>query len=172
MSSIKPPHIRREEANQKMIQRVKNMSENIPLKQITNNAPTTSRLKSRRPFYKSELEEYNATEAWQTEWTENTPAGGNIIDDVTQPLPGFKNQTRKYWVTSNRLLTGHGRTASNMHRWKLKDSPICTHCNESPETTDHLVLNCPITKLKGGYETIRTADNDFTTWVDAFNLEV
>ena len=155
-----------------MLQRVKEMPENIPLKRIVNNAPTTSRLKSRKPFYKSELEEYNAANAWQAEWVESIPRGGNIIEDITQPLPGFKTQKRKYWVTANRLLTGHGRTASNMHKWKLKDSPMCSHCKENPETTDHLVLNCPITKLKGGYQTIWAAEDDFTSWVDAFNLEV
>ena len=171
-SSLTPPHIRRENANQEMVQRVKDMPENMPLKQIMNNAPTTTRLKSRRPFYRSEVEEYNAEEAWRAEWAGNTPRGGNIIQDVTQPLPGFKHQKRKYWVTGNRLLTGHGRTACNMHRWGLRDSPMCLHCRGGPETPDHLVLNCPVTKLGGGYETVKEAGDVFTSWVDTFNLEV
>ena len=100
-----------------MINKTKTMGLHIPLKHVTENAPTTSRLKSRRPFHKSELEEFNPTEAWKMmEWAENTPTGGGLIEDPTQPVPGFREQTRKHWVTSNRLRTRHGRTAANMHR--------------------------------------------------------
>ena len=172
MCAIAPPHIRREEASQRTMQRIKTMPDNIPLRQVTNNAPATTRLKSRKPFYNSGHEDFNPVEAWNKEWTEKTPTGGAIIENAAQSLPGLRNYTWKYWVASNRLLTRHGRTASNMHKWHLKDSPTCPHCETTPQTTDHLVLHCPVTRLEGGYETILSDENTFTTWIDTFKLEV
>ena len=172
MSAIAPPHLRREEANQTWIQRAKDSEQNIPLKEIFNNAPKTSRLKSRKPFYKSEIIDFNTTEAWKTEWTNDTPRGGDLITDPTQRLPGFQTGKRKYWVYSNRLRSKHGRTAANMHRWGLRDSPTCPRCQEAPQDTDHLVIHCPETRLEGGYETVNSFDEAFTSWIDKNKLEV
>ena len=172
LSSLTPPHIRREVANQRMIKKIKDMPKHIPLKQIVESAPTTTRLRSRRPFYKSELEDFNPIESWRSEWANNTPTGGNLIGDPTQPVPGFGVQTRKHWVVSNRLLSRHGRTAANMHKWGLKDSQICPRCNGAPETSDHIVLHCRVTKLDGGYQTILNAGENLTNWIDQHKLEV
>ena len=172
LSSILPPHVRREEATQKMIALIKHMPDNIPLKEVMNNAPITSRLKSRRPFYKAGIDDYDQTEQCRKEWKQSTPKGGSIIEDPTKRLPGFEKSPRKQWITSNRLLTGHGRTASNMYKWRLRDSPTCQRCNEAPETTDHIVLHCPISKLEGGYKTILESDELLKTWIELFNVEV
>ena len=66
----------------------------------------------------------------------------------------------------------HGRTASNMYKWYLKDSPTCQYCKAAPKTTDHIVLNCPVTRLEGGYETILSNKVTFTSWLDRHKLEV
>ena len=165
MSAIQPPHIRREEANQRMIKKIKTMPDTIPLKHITDKAPVTTRLKSRKPSYNSQQEDFNATEAWNREWAEKTPIGGTLIEDVAQPLPGFGTYERRLWVASNRLLSRHDRTASNMYKWHLKDSPTCPYCKAA-------VLNCPVTRLEGGYETILSNKVTFTSWLDRHKLEV
>ena len=172
MSSIAPPHIRREEANQKLINQLEETPDDIPLKQMVNSAPSTSRLKSRRPFYRSKLDGFNVTDAWTAEWTQDIPRGGHVIKDPTVTLPGFKDSKRKYWVTANRLRTGHGRTASNMHRWQLRESPACPRCGGESETTDHIILDCHTTKLEGGYETVHNCDDILKAWIDKFNVEV
>ena len=172
ISSIAPPHIRREEANQKMIMKIEDMPDNIPLKQIFNSAPITSRLKSRKPFYKSKLEGFSANDKWREEWEENTPNGGDLIDDPVEPLPGFKTMQRKYWVTTNRLRTRHARTAYTLHKWNIRESPICQRCGGGPETTEHIVLQCPLTKLEGGFSTVHEADDKLVSWIDKLNLEV
>ena len=105
-------------------------------------------------------------------WNRDIPKGGTIITDPTGRLPGFESCNRKEWITSNRLLTGHGRTATNMFRWKLKESDICSRCHEAPETTDHIVLQCPVTNLSGGYKTILDADEDFKNWMTTHKMEV
>ncbi|GFS27107.1 RNA-directed DNA polymerase from mobile element jockey-like [Elysia marginata] len=51
ISSIAPPHFRREDSTQKMIKRIEDMADNIPLQQIYKEAPTR-RLRSRNGFYK------------------------------------------------------------------------------------------------------------------------
>ena len=105
-------------------------------------------------------------------WNQSVPRGGNIIPDPTERTPGFLCNKRKYWVASNRILTGHGRTAANMHRWNLRDSDVCRHCQGGPETMDHIVIHCPVTKLAGGYETIHEAGEKFEEWIENFKIEV
>jgi len=53
MSAIAPPHLRRKTATSIMHQHIESMDENIPRKMTVAYAPTTTRLKSRRPFYNS-----------------------------------------------------------------------------------------------------------------------
>ena len=149
MSNIAPPHLRREEATQKQHARLLNSDSPTPLKQVIDEAPVTSRLKSRKPFYKATKENYETKEAWRNEWRQNLPRQGEVIPDPTKPLPGFHHLTRRQWTQANRLLTGHGKTAANLHRWGYQESPMCPACHEAPQDTDHLVLHCPITAIPG-----------------------
>ena len=127
--------------------------------------------KSRKPYYKSRSENFPIIESWKREWAENAPRGGHLITDPTIKTSGFDSK-RKYWTTKNRLLTGHARTGHTMHKWKLRNSPTCPRCQNSPETTDHIVLHCPFTKLDGGYETVLKCDDSFKDWVEEHNLEM
>ena len=158
--------------NQKWIQNVKEDTRDLPIKKILHDAPHTSRLKSRNPFYKSEKENFNAQEAWREEWTNDMPRGGDIIVDPTQRLPGFSTSSRKQWVSANRIRTRHCRTAANQHRWKQIESPMCPKCNQAPQDTDHLVLHCPVTRLEGGYAMAHQSEEAFLNWLDEHNLEV
>ena len=130
---------------------------------ISDGAPTTSRLKSRKPFYRLEKINFNIKEAWSAEWDEHLP---------TEPLPGFFHLPRKQWSQINRLRCGQGKTAANLYKWGLRDSPTCPACQMSPQNTDHLVLHCPITSIPGGYQTIHEAGQEFTNWPENINLEV
>ena len=58
-NKIEPPHIRRENINQRWIQGIPEMETEIPLVHIVNSAPETHRLRSRRPFYKSKITGFN-----------------------------------------------------------------------------------------------------------------
>ena len=172
MCSIAPPHLRREQATQKQHQRLRNTAINTPLKIISDGAPTTSRLKSRKPFYRAEKIDFDIKEAWSAEWREHLPKGGELVEDPTDPLPGFFHLPRKQWSQINRLRCGHGKTAANLYKWYLRDSPTCPACQMSPQDTDHLVLHCPITSIPGGYQTIHEASQDFMNWTENINLEV
>ena len=95
MANITPPHLRREEATQNRLIQIELTDEETPLKNALQNAPVTERLKSRKPFHKAYRPNFSAKEAWQTEWNNNLPPGGNLVADSTKPLPGLKNLKRK-----------------------------------------------------------------------------
>ena len=92
--------------------------------------------------------------------------------EPTKLMQGFSKSGRKLWVTSNRLLTRHGKTAANKHRWNLRDTNRCRNCEGGPETTDHTILHCPVTVLNGGYQTVIRADDTLKDWIERFNMEV
>ena len=128
--------------------------------------------KSRKPFYKAEKQTFNLGESWKAEWEKNKPRGGDLIPDPTERAPGFSTCRRNHWVAANRLRTRHARTAANKHRWGLIESPECPKCNNPRQTTDHILLECPITKLEGGYNTAHKCEEDFTSWIDSHKLEM
>ena len=135
-------------------------------------APTTNRLKSRKPLYKSQIEGFDAQETWEKEWKEKPPPGGDIITRLGEKMPGFRDGQRKQWVATNRLRSQTGRTAANMHKWNLSASPTCPHCGQCPQDTDHLVLHCPITKLNGGYASIHSFDETYIEWLENVGQEI
>ena len=165
MSSIAPPHLRREEINQKWVKKARNNEKVTPLSEITRNAPSTSRLRSRKPFHKSEIENFNLKDKWTEEWNWYIPKGGEFIEDPTVKLPGFDTGSRKEWVTCNRLRSRHARTEATLHKWGAKTSPLCPKCKQAQQDTDHLVAECPITKLHGGYQEVHNFGDDFIEWL-------
>ena len=132
----------------------------------------TERLKSRKPFHKAYTPNFSAKEAWQTEWYNNLPPGGNLVADPTKPLPGLKTLKRKQWVQSNRIISKCGRTAVNLHRWGYIDSPTCPSCRTADQDMDHLILHCPQTAITGGYQAIHDADEDFCNWLAESHIGV
>jgi hypothetical protein len=41
------------------------------------------------------------------------------------------------------IITGHGKTKSYLHRFKLADNPTCP-CNEGVQTPEHIIYDCKI----------------------------
>ena len=74
------------------------------LKEIMKQCPQSCRLKSRKPFYKTDPTDLDILKEWREHWMDNIPPGGNTVEDPTVPFPGFHVANRKQWVTSNRLL--------------------------------------------------------------------
>ncbi|GFS01453.1 hypothetical protein ElyMa_004581700 [Elysia marginata] len=111
VSSIAPPHIRRGDATHEICKRIEDMADNIHLKQIHTEAPTTRRLRSRNPFYNAKVQNCNATEEWRKEWENKILTGESMITNPMQLLPGFTTLKRKHWVITNRLQTKHAKTA-------------------------------------------------------------
>ena len=89
MNNIAPPMVRRETANQKSFNRIASLPPRTPIVNILAQAPDSSRLISRRPFYKSRNDEYSPDHHWKSIWAQDTPVNGDLINDPTQKLPGF-----------------------------------------------------------------------------------
>jgi len=171
VSTIAPPHLRRKAATSIMHQRIDSMNENIALTKTVAHAPTTTRLKSRRPFYNSEKQFY-VISAWLEYWKNYPPTGGDVIEDPTVPLPRFHTATRRQWVTANRLRAKQAKTSQTLHRWGVSQNPRCPYCDAPKQTVDHLVLTYPITHIRGDYHTIQECGEDFQTWLKDIDVNV
>jgi len=75
------------------------------------------------------------------------------------------------------IVTGHGKTRSYLHRFKMIDNPTCT-CNEGHQTPDHLIYECKLLlaqrsslikhiMIRGGVWP-STHDELVTTYLNAF----
>ena len=76
---------------------------------------------------------------WQKEWEESPKAAltkqffPSISDRIKAKIQATPNFTA--------LVTGHGKTRSYLHRFKLLESPTCP-CGKEEQTTDHLIYRC------------------------------
>ena len=47
------------------------------------------------------------------------------------------------YINLSTIITGHGKLRSYFHSFKIIGDPTC-HCKMSPQTTDHLQLECEL----------------------------
>ena len=162
MSNTAPPMVRRETANQKSFNRIASLLQHTPIVNILAQAPDSSRLISRRPFYKWWILAWPSLE---TIWAQDTTVNGDLINDPTQKLPGFSNLSRNLWTISNGLISKQGRTKRNLYRWGVSATPECPRCGHASQDTDHQVLHCPVTAVhEGGAE--------YRRWFDEVRIQV
>jgi len=45
------------------------------------------------------------------------------------------------------MVTGHGNIKSNLHKYKIIDSPMCP-CKIGEQTTHHILYDCKLVKLE------------------------
>jgi hypothetical protein len=76
MCNIEPPHLRRKNATQVAHSKSESLPQDAPLTIVLQRAPNTSRLKSRKPFYKSREVDFRLGEEWEHFWEENVPTRG------------------------------------------------------------------------------------------------
>ena len=172
LNAIAPSHLRSELATQRQHSRLNSTEIETQLKQIMKEAPTTTKIKSRQPFYTKRANDFNLRDKWKQEWKENIPTRGDLVEDLTNPQPGFRSLTRKQWTIANRIRTRHGKTAENLHKWGYRDSPTCPKCHAAPQDMGHIVFYCPSTSLPKGYAAIHEAEMDFINWLDDIGLGV
>ena len=82
---------------------------------------------------------------WQQEW--NITTKGAITKSF---FPNILSRHKiKFNFTSNftAMVTGHGKTRSYFHRFKIMDNPGCP-CNNDIQSVEHLLFDCPILKDK------------------------
>ena len=78
---------------------------------------------------------------WQTQW-ERAEKGAlcrSFFPTVEQRLKRRIPITPEFTA----IVSGHGKTRSYLHRFKLTDNPMCP-CNEGEQTVEHLIQACRI----------------------------
>jgi len=80
---------------------------------------------------------------WQTQWgsTEKGALCRSFFPLVEQRLKMKISVTLEF----SAIVTGHGKTKSYFHRFKLPDNPTCP-CNEGARTPEHIIYECKIRK--------------------------
>jgi len=78
---------------------------------------------------------------WQRQWksTEKGALCRSVFPTVQQRLKMKISMTPEFTA----IVTGHGKTKSNPHRFKLTDIPMCP-CNEG----EHLIYECKILEFQ------------------------
>jgi hypothetical protein len=82
---------------------------------------------------------------WQRQW-ESTERGAICISffpSVEQRLKMKLHTTAEFTA----IVTGHGKTQSYLHRFKLADNMTCP-CNEGVQTTEHLIYDCKLLEVQ------------------------
>ena len=82
---------------------------------------------------------------WQRQW-ERTAKGAlcrSFFPTVEQRLKVQLPITPEFTA----MVTGHGKTKSYLHRFKLTESPTCP-CNEGAQTPEHLIYVCKILEIQ------------------------
>ena len=79
--------------------------------------PPRARLTSRHPVWSSQPnQKTSVTEAWQKEWTNSDARNQFLIVNATARVPDW-DLPRRLWSLLNRLRTGQGLCAANLHLW-------------------------------------------------------
>ena len=102
-----------------------------------------SRLKSRKSIRTVEsLEPGLSTTSRLDNWCEWDDIPNEAIQPPKESLPKGTDLSRKDWVSLNRARAKIGKTASTLHKWKLKPTSDCT-CGHPQQTVDHILTECP-----------------------------
>jgi len=76
---------------------------------------------------------------WQTEWTKSTK--GKITKDFFPDVKERLNMNINLTPYFTAMVTGHGKTNSYLHRFKIIKAPTCP-CGNSDQKINHLIFEC------------------------------
>lgn len=170
LSHISPPTLRRQDALMKEYEKIMNNPQ-LPIhKDIPDLAK--NRLRSRRPPMSSAQQlaanNFNINSGWQTLWTEKAPPDvRNLIDPTIKP-DGF-DQPRRTWKTLNRIRTGHGVCAHNLHKWGKQPDPGCD-CGNPNQTIGHIVTECELRAYQGDLRDFFHTTQSSLEWIAELDL--
>ncbi|CAF4939199.1 unnamed protein product [Pieris macdunnoughi] len=86
-------------------------------------------------------------EAWQTRYT-HSQTGAKTKEFLPDIKVAYKTVKDKMFEEHTvQVITGHGAFAEYLHRFKLKDDAACPCDQITPQTSTHMLLECPIMGL-------------------------
>ena len=81
-----------------------------------------------------------------------------------QLRPPGSGLDRDSWCKVNRLLTGCGPFAENLHKYGMAADSRCD-CGALHQTAIHIVEECPLHRLAGGMNDLATIDETTSQWL-------
>ena len=102
------------------------------------------------------------TARWQEEWKSAPVVNYSLVCDPAIRQPGF-NLPRRQWSLLNRFRTAQGQCKACLKKWGQADSDLC-ECGE-PQTMQHIVDACPLTKFEGGLQELHAAGPAAVEWL-------
>ena len=163
LANIAPPDLRREAATSILLMSAVKVT-NLPLLKDMLQPPPT-RLSSRHPVWRSLPESsFQIETAWRRRWATVDVPNKVLVADPNQALPG-ETLPRGQWVLLNRLRCRTGPCRSTLHKWGLRNSPLCD-CGEL-QTMEHISDECRLTKFAGGIAALHEADETASAWLQA-----
>ncbi|GFR87248.1 hypothetical protein ElyMa_000742000 [Elysia marginata] len=101
-----------------------------------------ARLKSRKSFRTVESVQPDQAASHRLElWNIWDNTTNEAIQPPKEQLPSGRELQRKDWVTLNRARAKVGKTASTLHKWKLRPNSECP-CGKQNQTMDHILSEC------------------------------
>ncbi len=92
----------------------------------------------------SDMVQLGAISKWENALLlpENSIEISDIFNNIYKSTRSRKLQACQFQVLHRSLVTN-----VDLLKWKLKESDLCTFCNNYPETLQHLLLECTITRI-------------------------
>lgn len=106
-------------------------------KTATQGVPERSLLKS----FKAE-ERQTSMERWQLRW-ESSTKGRWTFRLIAEVKTWMERQHGECSYQLTQFLSGHGGYRKYLHRFGHDETPICPHCLDAEEDTEHAVFHCP-----------------------------
>jgi len=136
------------------------LADTLAKKAATNESLTEDYKRIPKSVMKRELEE-ESVRKWQRNWAQTTKGSitKEYFPNVEERLKMRINLTQNHTA----IVTGHGKTRSYLHRFKIIEEPTCP-CGTAEQTTDHLIFECEtITKERERLKTTALQNGSWPT---------
>jgi hypothetical protein len=159
LANIEPPALRRKAATDRLVANATVHTEWPLHNDILD--PPHQRLVSRKPLW-NDTHPVDVSSRWRDDWMSASVVNSTLVEDPTIRRPGF-DLLRPNWSLLNRFRTASGHCGACRKKWGLTDSDLCD-CG-AIQTMQHIVNDCPLTKLDGGLQQLHLADEDAVSWL-------
>lgn len=172
LSHIAPTVLRRQEALLKEYSKIMNnqqlpIHEDIPGLTINRLCSRNAPLRLAQQLYD---DNFTVDMKWRETWNMTAPTEVQHLIDPVQRPKGFE-LPRHVWKTLNRIRTGHGVCAYNLHKWGKQPSPSCD-CGAPNQTIRHIVEECKLRAYLGDPNDFVIATPSSLDWISGLDLRL
>jgi len=145
----------------RLIQFPRSTTRSLRLQQRNQEPPPLPSVPSTLRHTISAYTEYTALKDWQS--SDHSSTLHQINFNPLQWRHWYKHLDRRSTTALSRFLTDHFPCRSYLHRFGLSSDDTCRFCSSSPETPQHLLLQCP---------NLRTSTDIFHSFLSGQNAHI